>query len=118
MFEEVDVKLTCAGLVDTLKTGHSRELPPQDPDWFYIRCASIARQIYLRKTVGVGRLSKMYGNAKDRGSAPSRHVDASGYVIRRAMQALEKLGVVEIDEETGGRRITPAGQRDLDRKYF
>jgi small subunit ribosomal protein S19e len=31
------------------------------------------------------------------------------------MQALEKIGVLEKDEEKGGRRITQAGQRDLDR---
>ena len=31
------------------------------------------------------------------------------------MQALEKIGVLEIDETKGGRRITQSGQRDLDR---
>ena len=32
------------------------------------------------------------------------------------MQALEKLGVLEQDEEvSGGRRITQSGSRDLDR---
>jgi len=34
------------------------------------------------------------------------------------MQALEKIGVLEQDEEKGGRRITQSGQRDLDRKLF
>jgi small subunit ribosomal protein S19e len=34
------------------------------------------------------------------------------------MQALEKIGVLEQDEEKGGRRITQSGQRDLDRKYM
>ena len=29
------------------------------------------------------------------------------------MQALEKIGVLEQDEEKGGRRITQSGQRDL-----
>ena len=33
------------------------------------------------------------------------------------MQALEKIGVLEQDEEKGGRRITQSGQRDLDRKF-
>ena len=33
------------------------------------------------------------------------------------MQALEKIGILEQDEEKGGRRITQTGQRDLDRKY-
>lgn len=31
------------------------------------------------------------------------------------MQALEKIGVLEQDEDKGGRRITEQGQRDLDR---
>jgi len=69
----------------------------------------------MRKTVGVGRLRKVHGSAKNRGSRPSHHVDASGSVDRKILQALEKIGIVEIDEEKGGRRITQAGQRDLDR---
>lgn len=32
------------------------------------------------------------------------------------MQALENIGVLEKDEERGGRRITQSGQRDLDRE--
>jgi len=108
-------KLQIPGWVDTVKTSASNELPPQDPDWFYVRAAAVARHIYLRKTVGVGRLRKHHGSPKNRGSAPSHHVDASGQVDRRVLQSLEKIGVVEIDEEKGGRRITQSGQRDLDR---
>lgn len=92
-------------------------MPPQDPDWYYIRAASIARLVYTRKTVGVGRLRKIHGTAKNRGSRPSKHVDASGSVDRKVMQSLEKIGILEQDEEKGGRRITQAGQRDLDRTY-
>ncbi|KAF7552174.1 hypothetical protein G7Z17_g4515 [Cylindrodendrum hubeiense] len=108
-------KLPIPGWVDTVKTGPAKELPPQDIDWFYVRAASIARHVYLRKTVGVGRLRKVHGTAKNRGNAPSHHVDASGSVDRKVMQALEKIGVLEQDEDKGGRRITQAGQRDLDR---
>jgi small subunit ribosomal protein S19e len=43
-------------------------------------------------------------------------VDASGSVDRKVLQALEKIGVLEQDEEKGGRRITQSGQRDLDRE--
>lgn len=43
------------------------------------------------------------------------HVDASGSVDRKVLQALEKIGVLETDEDKGGRRITQSGQRDLDR---
>jgi small subunit ribosomal protein S19e len=84
---------------------------------FFIRAASIARHVYLRKTVGVGRLRKLHGGTKNRGAAPSHHVDASGSVDRKVMQALEHIKVLEKDEEKGGRRITQAGIRDLDRKF-
>lgn len=105
------------GWVDTVKTGAAKEMPPQDIDWFYVRAASVARHVYLRKTVGVGRLRKVHGSAKNRGSRPGHHVDASGSVDRKVMQALEKIQVLEQDEEKGGRRITQQGQRDLDRTY-
>lgn len=82
---------------------------------FYIRAAAVARHIYVRKTVGVGRLRKAHGSVKNRGSRPSHHTLASGSVDRKALQALEKIGVLEQDEEKGGRRITQSGQRDLDR---
>ena len=71
--------------------------------------------------MGVGRLRKAYGSTKNRGSRPSHHVDASGSVNRKVMQALEKIGVLEQVEEgeegygKGGRRITQSGMRDLDR---
>lgn len=104
-----------SGWVDTVKTSPSNELPPQSPDWYYTRAAAIARHIYLRKTVGVGRLRKVHGSTRNRGSKPSHHVDASGSVDRKVMQSLEKIGVLEQDEDKGGRRITQSGQRDLDR---
>lgn len=56
-----------------------------------------------------------YSGTKNRGSRPSHHTDASGSVDRKVMQALEKIGVLEQDEDKGGRRITQSGQRDLDR---
>ncbi|KAK3997341.1 ribosomal protein S19e [Cladorrhinum sp. PSN332] len=108
-------KLPVPGWVDTVKTGPAKEMPPQDIDWFYVRAASVARHVYLRKTVGVGRLRRVHGSAKNRGNRPSHHVDASGSVDRKVLQSLEKIQVVERDEDKGGRRITQQGQRDLDR---
>jgi small subunit ribosomal protein S19e len=84
---------------------------------FFVRAAAVARHVYLRKTVGVGRLRKVHGGTKNRGAAPSHHVDASASVDRKVMQALEKIGVLEKNDEKGGRRITQAGTRDLDRKF-
>lgn len=107
--------LDVPGYVEVVKTASSKELPPQDSaGWFYKRAASIARHIYLRKDIGVGRLNKRYGSSINRGVAPSHHRDASGSINRKALQALEKLGVVAISKK-GGRRVTENGQRDLDR---
>lgn len=82
---------------------------------FYVRAAAIARHVYMRKHVGVGRLRKVHSSTKNRGSKPLHSVKASGAVDRRAMQALEKIGVLEQNEDKGGRSITQSGQRDLDR---
>jgi len=108
-------KLPIPGWVDTVKTSHSKEMPPLNNDWYYVRAASVARHVYMRKTVGVGRLRKVHGAQKNRGSRPSHHTNASGSVDRHVMQSLEKIGVLEQDEDKGGRRITQSGQRDLDR---
>ncbi|KAF3212638.1 40S ribosomal protein S19 [Orbilia oligospora] len=107
-------KLPVPGWVDTVKTGNMKELPPQSIDWYYTRAAAVARHIYLRKNVGVGRLRKVHGATKNRGSRPSHHVDASGGVDRNILQSLEKIGVLEQNEK-GGRSISQTGRRDLDR---
>ncbi|CAI4732318.1 BCN_G0047750.mRNA.1.CDS.1 [Saccharomyces cerevisiae] len=108
-------KLEVPGYVDIVKTSSGNEMPPQDAEgWFYKRAASVARHIYMRKQVGVGKLNKLYGGAKSRGVRPYKHIDASGSINRKVLQALEKIGIVEISPK-GGRRISENGQRDLDR---
>merc|ERR1712205_224691 len=44
---------------DIVKTGTLKELAPYDEDWFYVRAASVARKVYLRKGTGVGALKKL-----------------------------------------------------------
>ena len=48
---------------DLVKTGVFNELAPTDPDWFYVRCASVARHLYLRRA-GVNALRKVYGGMR------------------------------------------------------
>ena len=85
-------KLEVPGYVDLVKTSAGNDLPPQESEtWFYKRAASIARHIYLRKQVGVGALNKLYGGAQNRGFRPHKHVDASGSINRKCVQALQKL---------------------------
>ena len=88
-------KLNVPQWADLVKTGTHKERAPSNPDWFYIRCAALARRLYCRGGVGVGALKKVYGGSVNRGSKPSRHRDASGSVIRAALQSLEKIKVVE-----------------------
>merc|ERR1711990_1319645 len=94
--------------VDLVKTNNRKELAPYDEDWFFTRCASMARHMYIRSPVGVSTIRKIYG------SAPSHWSKGAGGVARKALQALEGLKLVEKDPN-GGRRLTSQGRRDLDR---
>jgi len=98
---------------EIVKTGKNKELPPNDPDWFYIRCAAIARRVYITPHVGVGTFKRHFGGSYRRGTQPNVYTTASGAVIHRALKALEKIKVVK-KLRTGGRKITSLGQRDLD----
>lgn len=90
-------KLDTPEWVSVVKTGISKQLAPMDPDWFYIRVASIARRIYMKPGTGVGELRTIHGSAKNSGSRPSHHCKASGIIIRKALQSLEKLKLLEKD---------------------
>ena len=39
-----------------VKTGSDRQRKPEDPDWWFMRSASILRRIYMEGPVGVERL--------------------------------------------------------------
>ncbi|MHA2296987.1 MAG: 30S ribosomal protein S19e [Candidatus Hodarchaeales archaeon] len=99
---------------DYVKTSHSRENRPVQDDWFYIRAASIMRKVYMRGPIGVSRLRKPYGGKKNRGNKPNSFKLASGSVIRRILQQLEKAQFIEKSPTGKGRRITPKGQSYLD----
>jgi small subunit ribosomal protein S19e len=99
--------------VDIVKTASYKELAPYDPDWFYIRAASMARKLYVSGNMGVGAFRKNYGGAKNNGVCRHHHSIGSGSVARAVLKQLESVGVVEKGPK--GRRITPSGQRDLDR---
>jgi hypothetical protein len=59
--------------------------------------ASMARHIYLRPGVGVGAFKTLHGASKNRGNRPSHHADSSGSIARKALQALEKLKLLQKD---------------------
>ncbi|MCD6264322.1 30S ribosomal protein S19e [Candidatus Bathyarchaeota archaeon] len=96
-----------------VKTGSHVERPPQNPDWWYIRCASLLRKLYLNGPIGVSRLRKMYGGRKRRGTRPEHFRKAGGSIIRHALQQLEKAGFVT-KKDREGRVLTPRGRSLLD----
>jgi len=98
---------------DLVKTATFKELAPYDPDWYYVRAASMARKIYLRHGIGVGAFRKIYGGSQRNGARPPHFCKSSGSIARHILQQLEKMSIIEMDPN-GGRRITSSGQRDLD----
>ena len=72
-----------------VKTGSHADKPPQQPDWWYTRCASIMRKIYLHGPLTVNDLRTIYGDGKRKMYYGARHHrDASGAIIRNAIHGL------------------------------
>ncbi len=97
------------------KTGVHKERPPEDPDWWYVRAASILRKLYKAgEPIGVGAFRVIYGGRKNRGVKPEHFAEAGGSAIRKILQQLEAAGLVA-KAPGGGRVITPLGVSLLDR---
>mmetsp|Transcript_32179 Transcript_32179/g.44115 ORF Transcript_32179/g.44115 Transcript_32179/m.44115 type:complete len:162 (+) Transcript_32179:49-534(+) len=106
-------QLDIPDFVDYAKTGTSRILPPQDPDWFYVKAAAILRRVYIRPFTGIGGLRKVFGNTWGQ-SRPLHFRKASGGVIRHVLHSLEKLKLLAKSDD-GGRVITKNARQDCDR---
>lgn len=97
-----------------VKTGVSRERPPEDHDWWFMRSASILRKIDLEGPVGVSRLRSYYGGRQRRGHKPAHFQKGSGKIIRVILQDLEKNGLVKsVEKPKKGRITTPDGKKML-----
>ncbi len=98
-----------------VKSGTSRQRPPISSDFWFVRSASILRQLYIRGVVGVGKLRTRYGTRKDRGGNPDEFRKAGGKIIRTILQQAESAGFVEkVSRFQHGRRLTPKGREFLD----
>jgi small subunit ribosomal protein S19e len=97
-----------------VKTGAHADKPPQDREWWHTRCASLMRKIYLNGPIGINELRNVYGGGRPSGYGAAHHKDASGAIIRNAIQGLEKLGYVEKIEKKG-RVVSKQGMQKLDR---
>ena len=99
-----------------VRTGVHKERKPENPDWWFIRAASIIRRVYIDGPVGVSSLRTFYGGKKDRGVRPEKFRRGSGSIVRVALHQLEAAGYVE--KVDAGRIITPQGRSFLDRTSY
>ncbi|MCD6511871.1 MAG: 30S ribosomal protein S19e [Thaumarchaeota archaeon] len=90
------------------KTGPHRLRPPHDRDWWYYRCASLLRKIYMHGPLSVKRLEAEYGGSRKRGVKPRHHIDAGSSAIRVPLKQLEECGYVR--KTPKGRLLTPKGK--------
>ena len=100
-----------------VKTGLSRQRPPVENDFWYKRAASILRQAYIKRVVGVNRLKTRYGGKYNRGMKPEVFRKASGKIIRVILQQSEAAGLLEkynIPGKRAGRVLTLKGKEFLD----
>ena len=101
-----------------LKTAFYKDKNPECPDWYYTRAAALARKMYLRPQIGVGRLRHLFGSVKRNGHAKNKHGKASGKIIRHALIQLEKAGILTRFKDDQGnifdqRVISKEGQKEL-----
>jgi len=100
-----------------VKTGMHKERPPVDEDWWYFRAASILRKAYRVGPIGVSKLRKHYGGKANRGHKKHHFYKASGNIIRKVLQQLEKAELLKKDVKSlrRGRLISPKGKSLLDK---
>jgi small subunit ribosomal protein S19e len=106
-------KITPPEWASYVKTGSFKQHAPQDPDWWFIRCASLLRKVYVSGPIGTSHLRKEYGGLRRGRNRPEKFTKASGAVIRKALQQLESEAL--ISSSRNGRTITAKGRSLLDK---
>jgi small subunit ribosomal protein S19e len=109
--ENVDA-ITPPAWASMAKTGTHVEKQPQDPDWWYVRSASLLRKIYIHGPIGIEKLRAEYGGRKNYGVKPSHAAKAGGSNVRKALQQLEIAGYIETFKPRG-RKLTHEGRKLL-----
>ena len=97
-----------------VKTGSHAERPPQSDDWWYERCASLLRKVYLHGPIGLSDLQDFYGGKKKIKFSKRHQRKAGQSAIRKPLQQLESAGYIE-KKETQGRIISGKGMSLVDK---
>jgi len=95
-----------------VKTSSDRERPPADRDWWYVRCASVLRKVYIHGPLSVKDLRSEYGGRARKRVAPAHHVRSGSSILRHVLHQLEAVGLIE--KTPKGRVITSKGRSILD----
>lgn len=100
-----------------VKTGHHQERMPDNPEWWYYRAAAILRSAAKLGPIGTQKLRRKFGGKKNRGHKPERFYKASGSVVRKILQQLEKSNLLKQTEKGvhKGRILTAQGKSFLDK---
>lgn len=100
-----------------VKTGTNRQRPPVNNNWWFTRTAAILRTVYTKGPIGTNTLRIKYGGRKNLGYRPPRFKKGSGSIARKALQSLEKAGLIKQEQKGNykGRVVTPAGKKFLDK---
>lgn len=77
-----------------VKTGAHKERPPVRSDWWHVRAAAVLRTVARLGPVGTSKLRTKFGGKHSRGFKSERFARGSGSIIRKAMQQLEKAGLI------------------------
>jgi small subunit ribosomal protein S19e len=107
-------EITAPDWMPFVKTGAHKERAPEDPDFWYVRCASILRKVYLNGPIGTEKLRIDYGGKKRRGVKPNKFQKGGGSIVRTALQQLERAGFVK-KLGTKGREMTDIGRSYMDK---
>jgi len=116
--DRLSKKLKSTGMVKPpswsvyVKTGGDKEKPPEDKDWWYVKCASVLRKVHIIGPIGVPTLRRVYGGKKNKGYKPEGIRGASGSLIRDILQQLEKAELIK--KTPAGRVTTPKGAALMD----
>ncbi len=94
------------------KTGSHVEKQPQNPDWWYVRAASILRKVYIHGPIGLEKLRADYGGRKGFTVTREHVFKSGGSNIRKVLQQLEVAGFVQ-SSKPRGRIVTKEGRKLL-----
>lgn len=97
-----------------VKTGPHVERVPSQPDFWYVRCASLLRRIYLDGPVGIESLRSAYGGRAKKGMRREHFYKSGASSLRKPLQQLENAGLVT-KLGTRGRVLTDKGKSIVDR---